>query len=135
MTNALRKNLIRKAASVIQPYQQGDGLIGDVGCALIAESGALYLGVCADIGSNVFCAEQNAIGSMITDGEYRIKTIVATWKKDGATYVIAPCGNCRQFMLDIDESNLDCDVILDVDKIVKLRELLPAHNSWRRQAL
>ena len=87
-------DLIEKAASVIRPRQQRGGLIGDVGCALAAESGALYLGVCADIGSNVFCAEQNAIGSMITDGETRVKTIVATWKDEGgATFVIAPCGN------------------------------------------
>lgn len=100
----------------------------------MAESGTLYLGVCADIGSNVFCAEQNAIGSMITAGESKIRTIVATWKdEDGATYVIAPCGNCRQFMLDIDESNLDCDVLLDAGRSVKLRALLPDYDSWRRQ--
>ena len=128
------QDLIEKAASVILPRKQRGGLIGDVGCALIAESGALYLGVCADIGSNVLCAEQNAIGSMITDGESRIRTIVATWKDEsGETYVIAPCGNCRQFMLDIDESNLNCDVILDAGRVVKLRDLLPAHDSWRRQ--
>ena len=128
------QNLIEKAASVIQPRQQRGGLIGDVGCALVAESGTLYLGVCADIGSNVFCAEQNAIGSMITDGQSRIRAIVATWKDEtGATFVIAPCGNCRQFMLDIDESNLDCDVILDKGRVVKLRELLPYRDSWRRQ--
>jgi cytidine deaminase len=128
------QDLINKAASVIRPRQHRGGLIGDVGCALVAESGKVYLGVCADIGSNVFCAEQNAIGSMITDGESRVRTIVATWKDEGgATYVIAPCGNCRQFMLDIDESNLDSAVILDAGRVVKLRDLLPAHDSWRRQ--
>ena len=128
------QDLIEKAASVIRPRQQRGGLIGDVGCALVAENGALYLGVCADIGSNVLCAEQNAIGSMITDGESRIRAIVAAWKDEaGATFVIAPCGNCRQFMLNIDESNVDCDIILDAARVVKLRELLPDHDSWRRQ--
>lgn len=49
MTN---QELIEKAASVIQPKQLKDGLVGDVGCALISEKGNLYTGVCVGVNSN-----------------------------------------------------------------------------------
>lgn len=128
------RELIQKAASVIKTRKTKDGLFGDVGCALISESGRLYLGICADVGSNTFCAERNAIGSMITDGEYKIKTIVATWKDENDTvFVIPPCGNCRQFMQEVHKDNLETEVILDADKVVKLKELLPYHDWWQEQ--
>jgi len=74
MTN---EDLIKKAASVIKTRKTKNGLFGDVGCALISAKEKVYVGICADVGSNVFCAEQNAMGSMITDGEYKIKKITA----------------------------------------------------------
>ena len=89
------EELIRKAASVINPKKIRGFLIGDVGCALITDKGTTYVGICADVGSNAFCAEHNAIGAMITAGEYRISQIVAVWKNEkGEIYVIPPCGNC-----------------------------------------
>lgn len=131
MTNA---ELIEKAASVIKEKKVGEYTIANVGCALKAGNGKVYLGVCIDTGSSMgFCAEPNAIGSMITDGEYEIKKIVAVWKdKDGNIYTPAPCGKCREFMKQIDEGNLDTEVILGLDKVVKLRDLLPYHNWWQK---
>jgi cytidine deaminase len=77
-----------------------------------------------------FCAEHSAIAAMVTAGEYRIKRIVAVCKDDaGATYVLPPCGRCRELMRQIDPANLDADVVLAADKAVKLRELLPYH-EW-----
>ena len=55
-------DLIKKALSVIKPRKMRDGLLGDVGSALITDKNKIYLGVCAGVGSNTFCAEQNAIG-------------------------------------------------------------------------
>jgi len=131
MTN---KELIKKAAAVVKPKKTKGGLFADVGCALLSEKGKVYTGVCAVSGSNVFCAEENAIGSMITDGEYNINKIVAVWKdENGATFVIPPCGNCRQFMRETDESNLETEVVLDRDKTVKLKELLPYYDWWQKQ--
>ncbi len=131
MTNA---ELIARAAAVVKTRKTKGGLFGDVGCALISENGSVYVGVCADAGSNVFCAERNAIGSMITDGEYRFSKIVAVWKdEEGTTYVIPPCGNCRQFMREVDEENLNAEIILDKSKSVLLKELLPYHDWWQRQ--
>lgn len=132
MTN---EELIQKAASVIKIRTTKGGLCGDVGCALISKNGKVYVGICADLGSNTFCAEKNAIGSMITDGEYGIKKIVATWKDEKNTiFVIPPCGNCRQLMREIDEENLDnTEVILDHDKVIKLKDLIPYYDSWQKQ--
>ena len=130
------QQLILKAASVIHSKQLKEGLIGDVGCALISGKGKVYTGVCVGLNSNGYCAERVAIAKMITDGkEYTIKKIVAAWKdKDGTLYVIPPCGFCRQAMKDTEEENIDTtEVILDKTKSVKLRELLPYHDWWKKQ--
>ncbi len=131
MTN---KELIKKAASVVKTRKTKDGLFGDVGCALISNQDKIYVGICADVGSNVFCAERNAIGSMITDGEYKIKKIVAVWKDEAeSVFVIPPCGNCRQFIREVHEENLDTKIVLDEHKTVLLKELLPYYNWWKKQ--
>lgn len=131
MTDA---QLIARAASVIEVRKHDGVLIGDVGAAVLTDRGDLFVGVCADTGSNAICAEQAAIMAMLTAGQSRIARMVATWKdKVGAVHVIAPCGNCRQFAREVDPGNLDTQVILDADHAVSLRELLPYHDSWNKQ--
>ena len=130
------KQLIEKATSVIRARKKADYTIGDVGCALVTDKGNVYLGVCIDtISSMGFCAEHNAIGSMVTAGESHISKIVAVSKsprrEDGA-YVLAPCGRCREFMYQIDNNNLDTEVILAEGKSVSLKELPPYHN-WSQK--
>ena len=128
------EQLIQRAASVVKTRKTKNGLFADVGCALLSAENNVYVGVCAASGANVFCAEQNAIGSMITDAVYRIAKIVAVWKDEqGDVFVISPCGNCRQMMLKMDEENLKAEVILDKDKTVLLEELLPHHSWWKKQ--
>jgi cytidine deaminase len=132
MTN---EELIKKAASVVNSKQVGAFTNGDVGAALITDKDNLYLGVCIDTSSSMgFCAEHNAIGSMVTAGEYKIKKIVAVWKDDkGEIYIVSPCGRCREFMSQIDKENLETDVILDKGKVVKLKDLLPYHTWYQKQ--
>jgi cytidine deaminase len=126
--------LISKAQSVINRKTINGRLHGDVGAALISEKGDIYTGVCVDTSGWGLCAERSAIAAMITAGEYRIETIVAVWQEDeaidpdGKLSILAPCGYCRQFMQDINEDNLETNVILDRDKIVKLKDLLPYHD-------
>jgi cytidine deaminase len=129
MTN---RELIDKACSVIRPKRSGEHTIGNVGCALITDKGNVYCGVCIDVGSSMgFCAEHNAIGAMITAGEYKIKKIVAVWKDDiDRTHILSPCGRCREFMRQIDSRNLEAEVILEKDRTVKLKDLLPDYD-WR----
>ena len=130
MTN---EELISRAAGVVRAKRINDFLVGDVGCALVTDQGSVYLGVCADVASNSYCAEHMAIGAMMMAGEYRIEKIVAVWKnEEGDLFVLSPCGNCREFMRQVNGENLETDVILEKEKVVKLRELLPYPNWFHK---
>ena len=132
MTN---KELIKLAASVVHSKKVGDFTSGDVGCALISENNNVYTGVCIDTSSSMgFCAEHNAIGSMVTKGEYKIKKIVAIWKdeKNGDVCVLHPCGRCREFMRQLNQDNMEAEVILGKDKAVKLKDLLPYEDDFSK---
>ena len=129
----MNDELIQTAAAVVKKQKIGDFVSGDVGCALISENGNIYTGVCIDTMSSMgFCAEHNAIGSMVTDGEYGIKKIVAVWKgDDGAVHVLHPCGRCREFMRQVHEDNMEnTGVILGKDRVVRLKELLPYEDDF-----
>lgn len=93
----------------------------------MSEAGHLYGGVCIDTGSGTgFCAEHAAIASMVTAGEYRIIRVVAVWRADdGRLFVLPPCGRCREFIKQIDPTNLDAQVILGRERRIALRDLLP----------
>lgn len=136
MANVTNKELIKKASSIITPKHLKEGLVGNVGCALLSGNGKIYTGVCVGVNSNGYCAERVAIAKMITDDkEFVIKKIVATWKDEkGKVFVIPPCGHCRQCILETDEKNLETEVILDKNKTVKLKELLPYFDWWKKQS-
>jgi len=127
MTQISNEELIVKAKSVLRPRRIKHGFtVGDVGCALVTDKGNVYLGVCIDTASGMgFCAEHSAIAAMVTHGEHVIKRIVAVVENGKP---IPPCGRCREFMRQIHEENSETEVIIDKDKSVKLRELLPF--SW-----
>ncbi len=125
--------LIKQAASVIATHKLGDRLIGDVGAAVVSEQGHVYLGTCIDTSGIGFCAEQSAIAAMVTAGEHKIKTVVATWKDEhGDVFVISPCGHCREFMRQANDGDENIDIILSTDKTVKLSELLAYRDSWEK---
>jgi cytidine deaminase len=130
MTN---EELITNAASALNPHTTADGrLFGDVAATLLTDQGNTYSGVCIDTGSGTgFCAEHSAIAAMVTAGEYRIAIIVAVWRddRDGKLHVVPPCGRCREFIRQIDETNLETDVVLGKNKVLKLKDLLPYH-EW-----
>jgi cytidine deaminase len=124
--------LIKLALEVVNPVKIDGDWIGDVGSALVTESGNVHRGVCVDIGSGTgFCAERAAIAQMFTNKEYRVKKIVAAWSNNPEkdVYVLPPCGACRQFMFSRCENALDIDVVLGSEKTVKLKELYPEH-EW-----
>ena len=125
------KQIIEEAIQVIKPKKFGDSEIGMVGCALITDKDTIFKGVCIHTVCGMgFCAEHTAIGQMVTQGEYKIKKIVAVYKNtEGETSILAPCGRCREFMYQTNEENLDTDVVLDINNVVKLKELLPYH-GW-----
>lgn len=120
--------LVRAAEAVTREQKLADhNNAGTVGAALLGANGKIYTGVCIDTSSSMgFCAEHNAIGSMITDQEQQIVRVVAVWKNEaGATCILHPCGRCREFMRQIHPQNLQAEIILGPERIVSLAELLP----------
>lgn len=129
MTN---EDLIRDAQSHLHRHKSGDRLFGDVAAVLVTQDGNEYSGVCIDTGSGTgFCAEASAIAAMVTAGEYKISKIVAVWAEENSQElsVLPPCGRCRQFIRQIDETNLETDVVLGIDDTLKLKELIPRY-EW-----
>jgi cytidine deaminase len=121
------EKLISRAKEVLRLHMSKGRLFGDIGAAVVSKNGNVFTGVSLDVPGVGICAERNAISSMVTAGEYKIKEIVAVWRneKDGKLYVLPPCGICRQFMKYVDESNLETSVILNKKEIIRLKELLP----------
>ncbi len=116
--------LVHHARSLVRPLilARPDWDAGTVGCALVDEAGQVHEGVCIDLSCGLgFCAEASAIANMIKAGQTRILTIVAA----ASDRLLAPCGRCREMLAQVDHRNLDCDVILEGPRVVKLRELLP----------
>ena len=123
------KELIEEAKKIIiksKPVKLID--TGDTGSALITPKGNVYHGVSmgffCGIGS---CAEYQAVGSMISNGEKEIKTIVAVWydEKKKKYEIIPPCGKCREMILQACKKNQNTEVIISKSKKVILKELLP----------
>ena len=145
MTNL---ELIKAATTKLNPVKMNDTLRGDVACALLTDKGNLYYGVCMDIMAGIgFCAEHSAIAAMVTAGEFKINKIVAVWRKENCEqemscdddvnlkciHVLSPCGRCREFINQIHSENLEqTEVVLDIDKSLYLKELLP-YSSWFKQ--
>ena len=104
---------------------------GSVAAALMTEAGNIYVGVCIDTACSLgMCAERNAAANMITNGEKRIKKLVAVMpdKKAGL-----PCGACMEFLMQLDEKSPDIEILTDYERGEKLRlkDIMPSW--WRRE--
>ena len=125
------QDLISAAESVLRPKTVKGRVFGDVAAAILSESGRLFLGVCVDTPSWGLCAERSALAAMIAAGEYKFRKVVAVWKDpaSGLLHILPPCGVCREFMRCIDDNNLNAEIILGRDRILRLKDLLPLH-AW-----
>lgn len=121
-------NDLYMVAKSVQNGRQISGYVeaGGVAAAVLSESGKIYTGVCIDTCSTLgICAERNAIFNMITNGEHRIKKVIAVMP-DGKTG--APCGACRELMVQLmPEDYRDVEIMLDYEagKVITLGELTP----------
>lgn len=98
---------------------------GAVGAALLTKKGKIYAGVCIDTACSLgMCAERNAIANMITNGENQIEKIVAVMS-DGKPGM--PCGACREFMMQLDQSAGRTEILCDYEtkKVIQLQTLIP----------
>lgn len=99
-----------------------------VGGALRCKNGRVFTGVNCD-GIHGSCAEYVVMGMAISAGEREFDTIVAVHEKS-PNYLLAPCGNCRQMLV---EYAPDIKVILNDDNNqrikVCIKDLLPF--AWK----
>ncbi len=118
--------LYTAAKNVINPREISPFIeAGSVGAAIMSKEGNIYTGVCIDTACTMgMCGERNAIANMITNGESRIAKVVAI---DSDGKVVAPCGVCREYMMQLDKDSGVIEILLDLDtrKTVTLKELVP----------
>ena len=97
-----------------------------VGACVLTENDKIYTGCNFENSSFglTICAERNAIGSAIADGERKIKAIaIYSPNMDNCT----PCGACRQVLNEFKCDN-GIDIIVKIKngiKVYTLAELLP----------
>ena len=95
-----------------------------VAAAILTKAGNVYTGVCLHVSCGIgFCAEHAAIAEMLKGRETQIELIVAVCDEG----LLAPCGRCRELMVQVDPRNLGAYVALPNGRIAVLRELLPEH--------
>ncbi len=119
---------LHRAAKAVQKPRDISGTVsaGGVAAAVESASGKIYTGVCVDTACTLgICAERNALFNMITNGENEIRRVLAIMP-DGKTG--APCGACREFMIQLMPGKAQAvEIMLDYEheKTVTLGELTP----------
>jgi cytidine deaminase len=123
------KELIKKAFEAVEkarPLKKRN--FGGVASALVTSKGNIYFGISLDFDCGIgSCGEAQAIGSMLSNGEKEIETIVAVERED--KLVLPPCGKCREMIYQCDKKNLNAWVIISKSEKVKLKDLLP--HRWQ----
>ena len=115
--------LVENAKELIRKRKSKRSSVASV---LRTKNGRVFQGVNIEIECSApcsICAEYAAIGTMVSEGEEEIDTIVAFAYKQGG-HVLPPCGKCRQFIGEFGNPY----VIVQVDrelKKAKLSELYP----------
>ncbi len=115
--------LVKKAKELIAERKSRRSSVASV---LRTRSGRIFEGVNIEIECSApcsICAEYAAIGTMVTEGEQEIVTIVAYSYKEGG-YVLPPCGKCRQFICEFGNPYVIVQVGRQIKK-VKFSELYP----------
>lgn len=115
------------AKTVLNPRKISEWMeAGGVSAAIESESGKIYTGVCIDGACSLgICAERNAIFNMITNGESKIKKVIAINYEGKA---LAPCGACRELMTQLMPNDYkEIEIMLDYEnkRIDKLGQLTP----------
>jgi len=110
------KDLIRRRKSKIST----------VAAVLKTRNNKIFSGVNIEIECSApcsICAEYAAIGTMVSEGEAQIDTIVAVWCDDKCS-ILPPCGKCRQLISEFGDPYVIVEANNKVKK-AKLSELYP----------
>ena len=111
MKNTEWERLYDCAKKAVNPKKISEQICsGGVGAAVVSNKGNIYTGVCIDTDCSLgMCAERNAISTMITNGEFEVKMVVAVDKKGN---VLPPCGACREFMMQLRLTGTEHNMVL-----------------------
>ena len=127
MTDSELVSLAR--AAMARAYAPYSGF--QVGAALLAESGAVYLGCNIENSSYspTICAERTAFAKAVSEGERAFTAIAIVGGKEGTcSGFCPPCGVCRQVMMEFCDPG-EFRIILAKDEgdyqAYMLAELLP----------
>lgn len=119
--------LYLEAKKVLNPRTVSESVdAGGVATAILTTNGNIYTGVCIDTACSLgFCAERNAIGTMITNGENEIEKLLCIGSHNDN--IMMPCGACRELLLQLSEKNKNMEIITDLNTLqtIKLIELMP----------
>lgn len=76
------------------------------------------------------CGEIAALCCMVAAGHRDLDTVAAVWRdSDGKHFLLAPCGNCREFIFDFNRAAWVVVGSLEDPYKVRVSELLPLR-TW-----
>ena len=133
MDDLIWENLYNRAKQVlnartISPFIE----VGSVASAVLTSNGNTYVGICIDTACTLgMCAERNAIANMLTNGDSKIVKLVCVISNGN---VGAPCGACREYLIQLDENSGNMEILTNLTRkeTIKLSELLPSWWGARR---
>lgn len=118
-----------EAAEDVRPNTFSTFTDSSVGAAILTDSGKIFSApyfesVIQGLGT---CAERNAVGSAVAEGEYKFKAVAVVGEQDEP---ITPCGACRQILGEFMEvAQHDITVIMrgqnGQTEIESLKDMLP----------
>ncbi len=122
--------LVRRATELVAA--RGDGVSHTVAAAARAADGRIVTGMNVAHFTGGPCAEQVVMGTAAATGIRELTTIVAANDLDRG--ILAPCGRCRQVLVDYFP---DIEVIVPTGGgsmiVTHISDLLPWGNRWTRQ--
>ncbi|WP_395320057.1 cytidine deaminase family protein [Fructilactobacillus frigidiflavus] len=129
MNNEIWNNLYKKALSVCNGHDISESIFaGSVASAILTDKENIYLGVSVDTACSLgFCAERNAIGTMLTFEKSKVIKVV-TVRQNGE--IVMPCVACREFLMQLN-GNQGTQILVSQSPLqaVKLTELMPKY--WK----
>ena len=130
MDKKLVEEMIRMAKNQMKySYAPYSGF--KVGAVLLTDDGEFYTGCNIENAAYTptICAERNAFFRAVGEGHRKFRAICIVGGKDGAmTGYTAPCGVCRQVMMEFCDPDMFNIILTAGDgsyKIYTLKELLP----------
>ncbi len=122
------QQLYDQAVATCQPRDVSDSMyVGSVAAAILTARGDVYTGISIDTACSIgYCAERNALGSMLTAGATDVVGLVAVRGRD----ILLPCGVCREFRMQLGQNSGDIEILTSIAPIQTTRLATLYPNFW-----